>query len=291
MNKLIILNILFSLIILNVIGCENANQRTISDLAGSKTINKHVAIVNGKPLMCSDRAIPDALEGHKAVANRKRLIRPDFTTFETNETPTKETTGKYILQIGDRVDIKFFYNPELNELVTIRPDGRISLQLIDEVMAAGLAPSELDELLTELYSNRLDNAEVAVIVREFPGLNVYVGGEVNSPGLIPVAGKLTTLQAILHAGGFKDTAESKSVVILRNQGTQDPLFMTLNLKENLVKGVAQNDILLKPYDIIFVPKSTIAKMNQFVDQYIKELIPVTLSFGLVYNLNPEYEVK
>jgi protein involved in polysaccharide export with SLBB domain len=195
----------------------------------------------------------------------------------------------YVLQVGDVIDIKFFYNPELNELVTIRPDGKISLQLIDEIVAAGLTASELDRILTEKYSNSLRDPEVTVIIREFIGLRVYVGGEVNSPGVVPISGRLTALQAILQAGGYKDTAELRSIVVLRNQGTHDPLFMAVNLKEDLTSNIKQNDILLKPRDIVFVPKTEIAKMNQFVRQYIKELIPVTLNFGLMYNLNPEVE--
>ena len=48
------------------------------------------------------------------------------------------TEQEYRLQVGDQLDIKFFYNPELNEQVTVRPDGRISLQLVHEIMAVRL---------------------------------------------------------------------------------------------------------------------------------------------------------
>ena len=46
----------------------------------------------------------------------------------------------YVIHAGDQLDIKFFFNPELNESVVVRPDGKISLQLIDEIQAAGLKP-------------------------------------------------------------------------------------------------------------------------------------------------------
>lgn len=223
--------------------------------------------------------------------NVNPLAHSDLNTSESVDESAKESQTEYILQVSDAIDIKFFYNPELNESVTIRPDGKISLQLIDEVVAAGLTASELDRILTNKYSKRLRNAEVAVIVKGFAGQKVYVGGEVNSATLIPISGRLTALQAILQAGGYKPTAELKSVVILRNQGTQDPLFMILNLKQDLTTYTSNNDILLKPYDIVFVPKTEIAKMGQFVDQHFRELIPVTLNFGLMYNLNPEVEVK
>ncbi len=202
-------------------------------------------------------------------------------------------SNEYVLQLGDVMVIKFFYNSELNEEVTIRPDGKISLQLIDEIMAFGLTPSELDNLLTEKYSKILSHANIAVIVRTFAGQRVYVGGEVKSPGMIPSTGNLTSLQAIVQAGGFKDTAELKSIVILRNQGTDKPLFRTVDLSEDLTTHITHNDIKLRPNDVVFVPKSNIAKMNQFVDQYIDKLIPVSLNMGFswLYNLNPELQVR
>ncbi|MCK4790671.1 MAG: polysaccharide biosynthesis/export family protein [Desulfobacteraceae bacterium] len=224
-------------------------------------------------------------------ASVNSLSLPDPNTSATHKMSAHETKRDYVLQAGDVINIKFFYNPELNEVLTIRPDGKISLQLIDEVVAAGLTSSELDGILTEKYSTKLRHADVVVIVKEFAGQQVYIGGEVNSAGLFPISGRLTALQAILQAGGYKETAELRSVVVLRNQGTQDPLFMTLNLQEDLTTYTSHNDIFLKPYDIVFVPKTKIAKLSQFVNQHIRELIPVTLSFGLMYNLNPEIEVK
>ncbi len=61
--------------------------------------------------------------------------------------PSPQASGlietEYRIQVGDQLDVKFYYNPELNEQVIVRPDGRISLQLIHEVSAAGLTPDEL----------------------------------------------------------------------------------------------------------------------------------------------------
>ena len=74
---------------------------------------------------------------------------------------------EYRIQVGDQLDIKFFYNPELNEQVTVRPDGRISLQLVHEIMVAGLTPSELTDLLTKKYAPELKKPEITVIVRSF----------------------------------------------------------------------------------------------------------------------------
>lgn len=203
----------------------------------------------------------------------------------------EESPKTYTLQEGDVLEVKFFYNPELNEREAIRPDGMISLQLIDDVAAAGLTPLELDRLLTEMYSKIIRQPAVTVIVKEFSGQKVYIGGEVNTPGLIPISGKLTALQAILQANGFKNTAESSSVVILRNQGTATPQFIVADLSEVLKANAWQNDVPLRPYDIVIVPMTTIGKMDLFVEQYIDKLLPISRSIGLSYSLNPSVTVK
>ena len=106
-----------------------------------------------------------------------------FTPATVPETQGQVVTV-YQLQPGDVLDIKFYYASDLNEHVKIRPDGKISLQLIGELDVASLTPQDLDSLLRERYARILVNPEVAVIVREFAGQKAYVGGEVNSPGVI-----------------------------------------------------------------------------------------------------------
>ena len=100
---------------------------------------------------------------------------------------------EYRIQVGDQLDIKFFYNPELNEQVTVRPDGRISLQLVHEVMTAGLTPAELTGLLTKKYAAELKKPEVTVIVRSSGGHKIYVDGEVAKPGMFSLMGFTTVL--------------------------------------------------------------------------------------------------
>lgn len=195
---------------------------------------------------------------------------------------TAESVDEYVLQIGDVIDIKFYYDPKLNETVIIRPDGKISLQLIGELAGAGLTPSGLNKIINDKYTKFLRNPEVVVILKEYGGQRVYVGGEVLTPGVIPLKGSTTALQAIFNVGGFKETARLGSVIII-SKGLKDvPEVRKIDL-DVVVSGKApEKDILLKPYDIVYVPKTFIAKANKFVEQYIKNLIPGNLSGGFSY---------
>lgn len=196
----------------------------------------------------------------------------------------------YVLMPEDEIEVKFHYQPEFNDRIKIRPDGKISLQLIDEVEASGLTPEELDKVLSEKYSKLLVQPELTVIVRDFSGRNVFVGGEVGAPGMIPIKGPLTAFQAILQAGGLKNTSEMKNIILLRNQGSKQPLFAKINLDEGVNHTLGKNDIYLKPFDVVFVPKSDIATVNQFIEQYVNKMIPnlAKAGFSWIYTLNPTF---
>ena len=192
----------------------------------------------------------------------------------------------YTIQPGDSLDIKFFYNPELNESVIVRPDGKISLQLIDDIKASGLAPSELDALLTKNYSKELRKPELTVIVRSFVSQRIFVGGEVNRPGLIPLAAGMSPVQAVFQAGGLKDTAQLKETILIRKGENNKPIPIRLDLAAAMVGNGSGADFQLQPDDIVYIPKSAIAKANLWVSQYIRQLILFNgWSFGFSYRTN------
>jgi polysaccharide biosynthesis/export protein len=189
---------------------------------------------------------------------------------------------EYILQAGDEMDIRVYNLPELAQKVKVRPDGRISLMLLDEVVAAGSTATSLSETIRKGYSTQFRNPRVTVVVTSFVNQNIYVGGEVLQPRLIALNGRLSAAAAVFYAGGLKNTAKTKEIIILRNSGKNSAQLTRLNLEEVLTKGAP--DIELQPFDVVFVPKTRIAKLDQFVDQYIKLLQPVALNLGFSYLL-------
>jgi len=191
---------------------------------------------------------------------------------------------EYRIQVGDQLEIKFFYHPELNEQAVVRPDGRISLQLVKEVMAAGFTPAELTQLLSTKYSDELQKPELVVMVRSFGSQRIYVDGEVSKPGMIPLVGYVTVSRAISQAGGLKEGARTTDVVVIRHGAGNRPLPLTVNLQKVYDGTDLQQDIPLKFFDIVYVPRSHIANVNIWVDQYIRKNLPISLAF--FYNFNP-----
>jgi polysaccharide export outer membrane protein len=186
----------------------------------------------------------------------------------------------YVIQRGDELSIRVFGRPELDDTVRVRPDGRVSAPLVDDVEAAGLTVPQLDVLVTERYGRFFRDPEVSIILRAAANQRVFVGGEVAQPGVIDMTGTLTVIGAVYQAGGFRRSARTDSVVLLRDTNALQPFAMSLNLKD----AAPDSAVVLRPYDVVYVPESRIAKVDNFVDQYVRQLIPISLTAGFSYVL-------
>jgi len=128
--------------------------------------------------------------------------------------------------------------------------------------------------LLKLYASHLKDPEVAVIVRSFQNRRVFVGGQVIAPGIVQMPGKIHVLEAIMQTGGFDlQEAEVRNVVVIRHRDGQRYGY-SVNLKPAL-KGDETEPFFLEPQDIVYVPRTEIAKVNQWVDQHINKIIPDT----------------
>jgi protein involved in polysaccharide export with SLBB domain len=190
----------------------------------------------------------------------------------TAEQMTSEPMTSQVLSVGDVVDIKFLYTPELNDTQRIRPDGNVDLQIIGQVKAEGKSVAALQQELNQRYASELKRPGVTVTAKDLRNSKVYVGGEVTKPGQVDVPGTLTALEAIGQAGGFNSTtANVGNVVVIRNRDGKQ-YGTVVNLKDAL-NGQETQPFYLRPGDTVFVPKTTIAKANQWVEQHISNMLP------------------
>jgi polysaccharide biosynthesis/export protein len=158
-------------------------------------------------------------------------------------------TADYVLSVGDKLRIEVYKDTQLSQSLQIRPDGRITLPLVGDLAAAGLTPLALDDIITNALKEYVTNPVVTVIVVEATPLTVYVMGEVNAPGPVPMRPGMTALEALALAGGFKDFAKTSDIRIIRRGGSGEP--MRFNYKDAINGG--ERAIALKPGDTIVVP--------------------------------------
>jgi len=121
----------------------------------------------------------------------------------------------YRIELGDSLSIRYTFHPEMNQEEIVRPDGKISAILIGEMSVVGMAAAELSKLLVEQTSHRLRDPEVIVDLVRSGEKTIYVRGEVGRPSAVPYREGLSPLQAILAAGGFRDTAQFDSIILVR----------------------------------------------------------------------------
>jgi polysaccharide export outer membrane protein len=165
--------------------------------------------------------------------------------------PRVEAVGSdYVLTIGDKLRVEVYREPQLSQSVEVRPDGKVTLPLVGDVSAAGMTPAKLGESLSEKLRAYLTNPVVTVIVAEATPPAVYVMGEVNSPGMLPLRAPLNVMQALAMAGGFKEFANTKNIRILR-RGTSGVETIRFNYKEAVDSG--KRPIVLQAGDTVVVP--------------------------------------
>lgn len=188
--------------------------------------------------------------------------------------------SEYLIQPGDTIDITFYYHPDSSQQnLLVRPDGKVYLPLFGEVQAGGLTAPQIAEEVTKRASVNLRDPKVAVNVKSMNLNRVWVGGEVVKPGYINYTSGLTAVQALVQAGGWKDTADLAEVVLLQKVSERSNEYRPtkINLQKVVELGDVKADIPLSASDVLVLPKTGIARANLWVQQYVINMIPIRIS--------------
>ncbi len=159
----------------------------------------------------------------------------------------------YVIGAEDVISIYVWKEPDMSKAVPVRPDGMISLPLVGEVKAAGYTPVQLQGVLAEAMKKYVSEPQVTVVVEKVASLNFNIVGEVNHPGYFPLTRRMTVLDAISLAGGFKDFAKTKKIYVLRTSATGTQERLPFNYKDVIAGKNSQENIELQPRDTIVVP--------------------------------------
>lgn len=123
---------------------------------------------------------------------------------------------EYRLGAQDLLEISVFGVEDLSRTVRVNTNGDISLPLIGAVRAGGRTVPELEDVLTAAYTKGfLQNPQVSVFVKEFESQRITLEGAVKKPGVYPLTGRMTLLQAIATAEGLDPLADLDGVVLFR----------------------------------------------------------------------------
>jgi polysaccharide export outer membrane protein len=197
-----------------------------------------------------------ALAQDASSSSQPTSSKPTTTAAPSPDLP-KSAPGvrpeSYIIGAEDVIDVYVWKEPDMSKTVPVRPDGMISLPLVGEIKAAGYTPVQLQDVLGDAMKKYVSDPQVTVVVEKVASLNFNIVGEVNHPGYFPLTRRMTVLDAIALAGGFKDFAKTKKIYVLRTaaNGTQERL--PFNYKQVIKGENPQQNIDLQPRDTIVVP--------------------------------------
>lgn len=162
-------------------------------------------------------------------------------------------SDSYVIGAEDVISVYVWKEPDMSKSVPVRPDGMISLPLVGEIRAAGYTPVQLEGVLAEAMKKVISDPQVTVVVEKIASLNFNIVGEVYKPGYYPLTRRLTVLDAIALAGGFKDFAKVKKVYVLRTSANGSEERLPFNYKDVIAGRNPQQNIELQPRDTIVVP--------------------------------------
>lgn len=168
--------------------------------------------------------------------------------------------------------------------IPVNPDGTMDFPLLkDRVLAAGHTVREVEETVNRLYqSGPLEHAVVSISLVEARSRKVYILGQVKNPGAYAITQPIGALQAVALAGGhIAETADLTSVILVSRDIQGKPIGRRLDLKRILDVGDMSSAILVKPYDVIYVPKTFIRDVRVFMEQYVQTVTDFALLVNII----------
>ena len=155
--------------------------------------------------------------------------------------------------------------------VPIAPDGYVNLPLVRGIKAAGKTVDELTQEVNVVYKREFQNLTVSILVDTIAGNQIFVFGEVETPGAFTQQKPVTVTQAIAQAGGLTEEGCWDNVMIMY-VANNAPVVRTVDVQKVFEEGALEEDMIVPPNGVIFVPKTKISKVGKFVDQVIRRIL-------------------
>lgn len=177
--------------------------------------------------------------------------------------PARPLTGSklkpvsYRLGPGDAISIVVYEHPELSNPLgitgsadqsarVIREDGTLFFPYVGVMQVAGKTTEDLRQILTAELRSVIISPQVEVQVVNFRSQQIFVTGEINTPGVLPITDRpLTFLEAIERSGGFTDTADKRVATLIRNGAKRSIDLLALY-------GDGEGNFILRDGDVLNV---------------------------------------
>ena len=208
------------------------------------------------------------------------------------------TADEQRIGTGDQIQVRVYRNDDLGITTVVPSSGRVNMPLAEEVELAGLTVEEANQAIAKKLlpyvvrpsvsttivksasglPGRISDPQVSVEVLGFGGHKVLVLGEVAKPGVYVSEGGSRLLEMLARAGGPTDDAKLKNVALVRPATETSPARnAVVNLDRFIKAGDLEQNPPIQRGDVIYVPKTTIAKVAQFFEHVYRIARPFVMT--------------
>jgi polysaccharide biosynthesis/export protein len=179
-----------------------------------------------------------------------------------------QPAGSYVIGMDDQITIRARHAPEISDKpVRIGSDGYITVELIGRVHASGLTVHALETEIRSRLAAYIQEPEVSINVLEFKSQPVSVLGAVKAPGVRQLEGPQSIMDLLSAAGGLDQDAGYTVTLMRRREWGSLPMsnarsdasgqfsVANLNLPDLMEGKTPENNILIRPHDVITVPRA------------------------------------
>jgi len=175
----------------------------------------------------------------------------------TNQATTEvRTTSPYILDVGDEVSIKVWGFDDLQRTTPINSSGDIYYPMLGRLQMAGKTIPQTQEMLTAKLKQYIVNPQVEV-TSTASRQEIFVLGEVTSPGRITYTRPLNVMEAIGRVGWFSQNANKSKVLLVRRAKDRFNVYQIDAAAVVKDESPAPKAYLLQPGDLVIVPQTAI----------------------------------
>lgn len=202
-----------------------------------------------------------------AQANALAAANPVFNRMKTGGEIPREWLSPppdaYRLGPGDRLEIELMEFPETRQMCMVLPDGTLFFHTLSAVKAGGLTTVELKAAMESALARDYKNARISIIMREATNRKVWVMGRCKHPGVYPLEGPTTLLEALGRAGGFevaRSLGDTEEIVDLQHSFlVRGGKFVPIDFNRLVREGDTGENIYLKDNDYIYLPAGSGAR--------------------------------
>lgn len=192
-------------------------------------------------------AQPQSRQSAEPPPEPSKVEAPKVTAISPDTPGLAVDPKTYVIGPEDILHIRVWREPDFTGSVAVRPDGKLTMPLIGDLQAEGLTPDRLAAQLKQALSDYINKPEITVSLVQVNSKKYFISGGVNRPGQFPLVVPTRVFDALSAAGGFRDFANTKDIIIVRGSTR-----LHFNHNEFIKGKKPEQNILLENGDTIIV---------------------------------------